>query len=301
MIDKDGIERPDDPHAHMIHNSITPTDKEINENYNFINKNIFFRFFSFILRFIAIMFMGPWIKHRYKLEIVGKENIKLVKKKGVIVTVNHVHNFDNLLVGTRLLHHRKCYFITLKDNINMPLVGFFLRSLGGIPIPSSLKAMPSFEKSVDELLKKKKAVIICPEASLWPYYRGVRPFKKGAFRFAVKNNSPVLPVVISFRRKLRKKAAKKGKEKYKYYFTVHVGKPLEQDATLERRAQVVDLTNRAHEFYKTTMDKFYAEEEKLEQEYKEELIRSNKKIAKHFNKENNELLQNDELLQIEDI
>ena len=282
MIDKDGFERPDDPHAHMMHNPITPIDKDIDENYNFVNKNIFFRFFSFILRCIAVFFMGPWIKHRYKLEIIGKENIKLVKRKGVIVTVNHVHNFDNLLVGTRILNKRKCYFITLKDNINMPIVGFFLRSLGGIPIPSNLKAMPSFERSINQLLNKKKAIIICPEASLWPYYRGVRPFKKGAFRFAVNNSTPVLPVVISFRRKLRKKHAKKGKEKYKYFFTVHIGKPLEADTTLEKRKQAVELTNRTYIFYKETMDKFYMEEEKVEQEYKDFLIRSNKKIAKHF-------------------
>lgn len=282
MIDRDGIERPDDPHAHMVENSIAARDEEIDENYNFINKNIFFRAFSRFFRRIVIMFMGPWLKRRYKLKIVGKENIKKVRRKGVIVTVNHVHNFDNLLVGTRLLHHRKCYFITLKDNINMPFVGFLLRSLGGIPIPTSVKAMPPFDACITELLRKKKAILICPEASLWPFYRGVRPFKKGAFRFAVKNDVPILPVVISFRRKLRKRPAKKGKEKYKYYFTVHVGEPIYQDKSLEIRRQTLELTDRTYAFYKSTMDEFYADEERLEQEEREALIKSNKKIAKNL-------------------
>ena len=264
MIDRDGIERPDDPHAHMVENSIAARDEEIDENYNFINKNVIFRAFSRFFRRIVIMFMGPWLKRRYKLKIVGKDNIKKVRRKGVIVTVNHVHNFDNLLVGTRLLHHRKCYFITLKDNIN------------------SVKAMPPFDACITELLKKKKAILICPEASLWPYYRGVRPFKKGAFRFAVKNNVPILPVVISFRRKLRKRSAKKGKEKYKYYFTVHVGEPIYQDNNLEIRRQTIDLTDRTYEFYKSTMDEFYKDEEKIEQEYRAELIKSNKKIARNL-------------------
>ncbi len=304
MIDKDGIERPDNPHAHMVENLIAPSDREIDENYNFVNKNIFFRFWGRFFRRIVIMFMGPWLKKRYKLQIYGKENIKLVKRKGVIVTVNHVHNFDNLLIGTKLLHHRKCYFITLKENVNMPFIGFLLRSLGGIPIPDSTKAIPYFDNCITELMKKKKAVIICPEASLWPYYRDIRPFKKGAFRFAVKNNVPVLPVVISFRRKLKKHSAKKGKEKYRYYFTVIVGKPTYQNPELEARKQVIDLTERVHEFYKNTMDSFYTEEEKLEQQELEMLVKGNKKIAKHFEEKlknqqsiQDELLADDEKLE----
>lgn len=280
MIDKDGIERPDDPNAHMVKNSIAPMDREIGENYNFLNKNIFFRLWSRLLRRVGIIFMGPWIKRRYKLKIVGKENIKLVRRKGVIVTVNHVHNFDNLLVGTRLLNHRKCYFITLKDNINMPFVGFLLRSFGGIPIPTDRHALPAFEKSISELLKKKKAIIICPEASLWPYYRGIRPFKKGAFRFAARNNAPVLPVVISFRRKLRKKQAKRGNIKYKYYFTVFVGKPLYANENLKPNDRIIELSERTHKFYEETMNSFYEEEEQMEREYQQHLAQKNKSIAK---------------------
>lgn len=281
MIDKDGIERPDDPHAHMVENSIAPTDKEIDESYNFLNKNIFFRTWSRIFRRIGIMFLGPWIKHHYNLKVIGKENIKLVRHKGVIVTINHVHNFDNLLVGTRILHHRKCYFITLKDNINMPFVGFLLKTMGGIPIPTSVRALKPFDACIAELMRKKKAVLICPEASLWPYYRGVREFKKGAFRFAVKNNAPILPIVVSFRRKLRKKQFKRGKVKLKYYFTVHVGKPMQADPNLDKRNQVTELTNRTYNYYKETMDKFYAEEELLEKQERLEMFEKNQKFKQN--------------------
>lgn len=258
MIDQDGIERPDTPHEHMVENKIAPIDREITEDYRFVNKNILFRLWSRLLRRIGILIVGPYIKYRYKLKIVGKKNIKKVRKQGCMVTINHVHNFDNLLVGTKLLHHRKCYFITLKDNINMPFVGFLLRSLGGLPIPTSTKAMPAFEKSVNELLQKKKAILICPEASLWPYYRGVRPFKRGAFRFAIKNDVPILPVVISFRRRLKKN------KKYKYYFTVQVGQPLYADSSLKNKNErISELQKRTYNFYKDTIESFYKEEEKI--------------------------------------
>ena len=69
-------------------------------------------------------------------------------------------------------------------------------------------------------------------------------------------------------------------EKYKYYFTVHVGEPIYQDNNLEIRRQTIELTDRTYEFYKSTIDEFYKDEEKIEQEYREELIKSNKKIKR---------------------
>ena len=37
-----------------------------------------------------------------------------------------------------------------------------------------------------------------PEASLWPYYKKLRKFKNGAFKLAVENNVPIVPMVYKF-------------------------------------------------------------------------------------------------------
>ncbi len=257
MIDEDGIKRPDNPHAHMRKTRIVTLDREITESYPFVSNNIFFKLWAAILRRCGIIFLGPYIKHKYRLKIIGKINTKTVKKQGVIVTINHVHDFDNLLVATRILKHRKCYFLTLKSNINMRGIGYILKLAGGIPIPTNIRAIMTFGKSVEKLLKNKKAIMVCPEASLWPYYRGIRPFKKGAFYFAVKSEVPVLPVVILFRQKAKKHSHSK-KNKFKYYFTVKVGKPLYPDTTLSNKHKRIDeLHSRTYNFYKDTIETFY--------------------------------------------
>lgn len=259
MLDADGIVRPDDPHAHMVVNKIAPLEREIGENYRFVSKNIFFRLWSRFVRRLGIIFVGQYIKRRYKLKVVGKKNVKLVRRQGCIVTINHVHNLDNLVVGTRLLNHRKCYFITLKENINMPFLGFLLKTMGGIPIPSTIKALKEFDNTISKLLESKKAILICPEVSLWPYFRGIRPFKKGAFSLAVKNNVPILPVVISFRRK--QKTHKTKNKSYKYYFTAVVGKSLYSDENLKTlKEKTQDLLSRTHKFYEQTVEECYKNE-----------------------------------------
>ncbi len=257
MIDQDGILRPDNPHAHIVKNKIPCIDKEISPDYSFVNENFLFRIWARLLRRVTIAFLGPWIKYRYRLEIKGKENIKKVRNQGVVVTINHVHNFDNLLVGTKILSHRKCFFITLKDNINTPFIGFFLKTLGGVPIPTKPKALNSFEKAINKILQEKNALLVCPEASLWPFYRGIRPFKKGAFRFAVNNNVSILPIVITFRGK-----KEKGAFALRHYFTAHVGCPLNEDLDIKNKAQrIIDLQNRTYNFYLKTVENFYKEKQ----------------------------------------
>ena len=55
-----------------------------------------------------------------------------------------------------------------------------------------------FFLSINKLLKENKIVHFYPEASLWPYYKKLRKFKNGAFKLAVENNVPIVPMVYKF-------------------------------------------------------------------------------------------------------
>ena len=51
----------------------------------------------------------------------------------------------------------------------------------------------------EKLVSEGKIVNFYPEHALWPRYEKLRPFKPGAFRYAVKFNVPILPLFIEFR------------------------------------------------------------------------------------------------------
>ena len=206
MIDKDGIERPDSPDGHILERKNQKRKVKFDGKYSYRPRNIFFRAWAAFFRALAICVFNPVMRIKYGLKVYGGGYTKKLKGKPYIVTVNHVHMFDDLSIGTNLFTWRKIYFTTLDKNIRRPLIGFFLRSLGGIPIPvESIDGMKKFNDDISYLLKKNKVVLYNPEGSLWPYYREIRPFKRGAFSMAVKNDVPVVPFVMTFKRKQKRK------------------------------------------------------------------------------------------------
>lgn len=253
MIDQDGIERPDNPDDHILEIKNEKRDIKFDDKYAYRPRNIFFRMWAAIFRALAICIFGPFLSLKYKCYIFGSKHRKSLKGKPFIITCNHVHMYDDLSIGTNVFSNRKIYYTTLSRNIKRPAIGFFLRSLGGIPLPAeSLSGMKKFNEDISELLSQNKPVLYNPEAALWPYYREIRPFKRGAFSMAVKNNVPVLPMIALFKRKQKRN----GKFKYKVYFAMC--EPVFADKTKgDERAQIEDLTQRVYETSKRVASEWY--------------------------------------------
>ena len=53
-------------------------------------------------------------------------------------------------------------------------------------------------KAVDTILAKGDFILIYPEQSLWWNYEKPKPLKDGAYRFAARNNTTILPIFITF-------------------------------------------------------------------------------------------------------
>jgi 1-acyl-sn-glycerol-3-phosphate acyltransferase len=131
-----------------------------------------------------------------KVRIFGREN--LVGIDSAIVTSNHVYMFDCLTNKYALKGHytyiTAAYFNNLKGKL-----GDLMRAGGMLPIKMDLNIYRKFDEAVGYYLKKGNYVLFYPEEGMWWYYKKPRPFKNGAFHFAVKYNVPVIPVFFTFR------------------------------------------------------------------------------------------------------
>lgn len=169
--------------------------------------------------------------------------MKEVKNTGVIITCNHVHPTDAPICATRLFGlKRKVRIVMLAENMDIPVAGPLLEALGAIPLGDTINGMKHFNGYIKILLRRNKPVLIFPEAALWPYYRKIRPFNRGAFLFAEQTKVPILPVVLTF------KTRKNGKQK----MIVNILKPVypENKTSKELLDEVQNLyINFTNDFY----------------------------------------------------
>ena len=217
------------------------------ENYPYIDKSFGFRFKRFWIRFLIVTIVFPFLmKIRMGLRIRGRKNLRIFKKAlkgGAVTCANHVHMWDYLGV-MKALRYRWPHLLAWDRNISGEMSGL-IRAVGGIPIPvGDVKATVAFNKAIDDHLQHGGLLHVYPEGSMWEYYAPIRPFKSGAFHFAVNNNRPVIPMGYSYR--------KPGFIRRVIFhqiatFTLTIGEPIMPDQTLTKAEQVNDLTIKTHE------------------------------------------------------
>ena len=195
------------PDTHVVKNW-TPLNMKITAKTKVINFTLPFLFISKFFRMLAIPLLFIIDRAFWGLKIKGVRNLKLLKRRGAITVANHVHTMDATFVSLGTFP-RNMNFSSIKGNFEIPVVRWIVRILGGFPIPETTAGLMRFTKDIGRALQKGRLIHFYPEAALWPYHKKLRPFKNGAFRYAVQFDVPVLPSVIVFKeRKLRKPAAR---------------------------------------------------------------------------------------------
>lgn len=132
-------------------------------------------------------------------EIKGIENWTKLST-GAIVTCNHFGATDSFIMQKviKACGKKKVFRVVREGNYtNPPVLKFFMRNCDVLPLSSNSQTMRKFMRAVDNILKRGENILIYPEESMWPNYRKPKPLKNGGFRFAAKNNVPVLPIFIT--------------------------------------------------------------------------------------------------------
>lgn len=135
-------------------------------------------------------------------EVRGAENLEMIRKRGALITCNHFNAFDNYAVYKTLipiLEGRMLYKIIREGNYTSygGFYGYLFRHCNTLPLSSSLKGIKALNNAMTELFSRGEKILIYPEQAMWYNYRKPRPLKTGAFRFAKKNNVPILPIFIT--------------------------------------------------------------------------------------------------------
>lgn len=217
----------------------TPFAFGIGEDYDYLRRSPASKFLYYLIHSLATTILWPYFKLVSGFRIVGKENVRQVRGRGVVVVCNHVHTMDSPMASSAL-GFRRLYAVTIASNFCIPVVRHLVRALGGVPLDGSLSQMRHLFSAMNEALRGGSAVLMYPEGVLIPYCRELRPFRAGAFKLACDANAPMLPMRISFReprgvwKRMRKKPL----------VTLTVLPPIYPDAGLPQRERCREMQRR---------------------------------------------------------
>ena len=192
-------------------------------------------------------------------EIKGIENLSKVTT-GAIVTCNHFNPFDSFTIEkvfriSGKIEEKKLYKVIREGNYtNFPgLYGFFFRNCDTLPLSSNKRTMIEFMKAVDTLLQNGDFILIYPEQSLWWNYRKPKPLKPGAFKFASRNNVPVIPIFITM-----EDSDIIGEDGFPVQeYIVNISEPIYPDENLTEKQNTERLLNQNFEIWKNIYENFY--------------------------------------------
>lgn len=201
---KERIKYYDDESVDMVDYGIK--QKELPKDFEYINSNVFYNFISFILyHIIAKPIVTIFVKLKFGAKIKNKEVLKPYKNQGVFFYCNHTHVPLDQMQPSRF-RRRKNYIVASNDATSIFGLKNIVLMLGAMPVPTNYSMQKKFLHAINVRIGEKKGITIYPEATIWPYYTGVRPFSSASFAYPIHLNAPSFAVTTTYqKRRIRKK------------------------------------------------------------------------------------------------
>ncbi|MFA6667279.1 MAG: 1-acyl-sn-glycerol-3-phosphate acyltransferase [Bacilli bacterium] len=188
---------------------IKKQEYQLESNYKYIHNNIFWRFFAFIVyRLVMTPVAYLYMKFKFDIKIVNRKAMKGYRNSGVFLYGNHTNIPADAYIPNLITFPQRSYVIVNSQNVAKKGTRTFMKMVGALPIPDSFKGMRSFIEAVEKRSVTDNAIIIYPEAHVWPYYTKIRPYKSTSFRYPVQFSDPVFAFTTTYKKRKHRKAPK---------------------------------------------------------------------------------------------
>ena len=173
----------------------------INENWDYDDNSIGKKIKRFLIYRILIHPIAAFYSRViFRRKIVGKGLLKKYKHTGIFMYGNHTQIVGDAFLQACITYPRTNYVLVNPANLEVPVIGKLIPALGALPIPSTISAYRNFKAAIEDKIKRKHPVVIYPEAHIWPYYTGIRPFADTSFAYPVNLDAPVFCFVNTYKK-----------------------------------------------------------------------------------------------------
>lgn len=215
------------------------TPRKIDGKYKYIHKSLLWDMSSYVLQnFLSMPIKLIYGKAKFRLKFVGKEKLKKYKNTGYFIYANHTQPFADTFIPSLANYPKRNFFIVNPENISIKGIKTLVEMLGAIPVPGSKSAAENFLNVISEKIRKNSSITIYPEAHIWPYYTGIRPFKTVSFKYPINLNVPVFCITNTYQRY--------GKNNDKVKIVSYIDGPFFKDENLNLKQQQQSLRDKVY-------------------------------------------------------
>lgn len=186
---------------------------------------------SRLLYKIAFTFASIYCPLVLHVKVVGKE--KLPQQGSFYLYGNHTQPMGDAFTPAWICGRKRRIYVPIAPaNLGIPVLGGLLPYLGGLPVPEDGRSFQRFWQAMRQRTEEGNAMVVYPEAHVWPYYTGIRPFDGSAFSYPVWWNCPSYCMTTTYQ---KRKWGKKPR------ITVYLDGPYWPDPTASRKKQKEQL------------------------------------------------------------
>ena len=181
--------------------------RPLGEKYRYTRTGCLFRVFE-VLFYYGIMIPVIWMLQKLfsHQKFANRKLLKQAKKDGCFLVSNHTQVQSDSYIGPLACFPKKCFIIGNPHVVSIRGMRLGMQAYGVIPLGSNLEEKKAFLHCIETRIREGKAVIVYPEAHVWPYYTKIRPFDYQAFCYIADLKKPMFVMTNCYqKRKLFRK------------------------------------------------------------------------------------------------
>lgn len=176
--------------------------RPLGEKYRYIRTSWPFKIFEWIFYYgimIPVVYMLQKVYSHQKF--ANRKVLKKGKDTGYFIVSNHTQVQSDSYIGPLGAYPKKCFIISHPHVLSLRGMRLGMQAYGVIPLGSNLEEKKAFLNCVETRIQEGKAVIVYPEAHVWPYYTKIRPFDYQSFCYISSLQKPMFVLTNCYQKR----------------------------------------------------------------------------------------------------
>ncbi len=208
--------------------------EEVGADFPYIRDSLAWKICSWLLYYLVAIPIVYGISKLYLgMRFENRKALRGLSSGGYFFYCNHTHLLDVFIIPLAAFPKR-VYTVAGADAVSIRGLKRLVMLLGCLPIPTKISALPGYRKVIRRRYEEGSCIAIFPEAHIWPYYTGIRPFGDTSFTYPARLDAPVVAATVTYRRRrgLFRFCRKPG-------MTVHIGSPIYGEGAGPRERKII--------------------------------------------------------------